>query len=308
MQPLPQAASFGDVLRRTLVCEKLLPLPDVAAALRMTERGFRSKMQGGSRFDPDQVVTLLRVIADERLLWWFFSGSDLMLLKLPSTPPGSNRTTIQSTAACAAEALATIEALADALDLSTEGERRKIALVGHLDRAQHGLSSINLHLAPPLADRHVTTDACPHEDFPHLVHRVLRVDQRISPQALANALNLRYPALHERMSGRVAFLPTELRALLRTFPDPRLADYLLAGTAYTAIRRPKAVEVHNSESPTRLGFESLREVTKLLGLMLLNDDITDSSVHATAKRHVGKAVGLLATMRWQMTHIGHLAT
>jgi len=308
MRPLPQAASFGDVLRRTLVYEKLLPLADVAAALGMTERGFRSKMQGGSRFDPGQVVTLLRVIADERLLWWFFSGSDLMLLKLPSTPPDGNRTTIQSTAACAAEALAAIEALANALDLSAEGERRETALAGHLDRAQHGLSSINLHLAPLLADPQVTTDSHPLEDFPRLVHRVLRVDQRISLQALANALNLRYPALHERMSGRVAFLPAELRALLRAFPDPRLADFLLAGTAYTAIRRPKAAEFRSSESPTRLGFESLREVTKFLGLMLLTDDITDSSVHATAKRHLGKAAGLLATMRWQMTHIGHLAT
>jgi hypothetical protein len=308
MRPLPPATNFGDMLRRTLVCEKLLPLSDVAAALRMTERGFRSKMQGGGRFDPDQVVALLRLIADERLLWWFFSGSDLMLLKLPSTPPDHNRTLRASTAACAAEALVAIEALADALDLSVEGERRKIALVGHLDRAQHGLSSINLHLAPSLTDQHVTTNADPHEDFPHLVHRVLRVDQGISPQALANALNLRYPALHERMSGRVAFLPIELRALLRTFPDTRLADYLLAGTAYTAIRRPGAVEVHNGESPTRLGLQSLREVTKFLALMLLTGDIADSSMHATAKRHLGKAVGLLATMRWQMTHIGHLAT
>lgn len=308
MRPLPPATSFGDMLRRTLVFEKLLPLPDVAAALRMTERGFRSKMQGAGRFDPDQVVTLLRVIADERLLWWFFSGSDLLLLKVPSAPPDCNRTLVQSVVAYAGEALAAIEALADALDLSVDGERRKIALVGHLDRAQHELSSINLHLAPPRAGRHVTAHADPHEDFPHLVHRVLRADQGVSPQALANALSLRYPALHERMSGRVAFLPAELRALLLTFPDTRLADYLLSGTAYTAIRRPGAVEVHNGESPTRLGLQSLREVTKFLGVMLLTGDIPDSSMLATAKRHLGKAVGLLATMRWQMTHIGHLAT
>lgn len=308
MRSPPPVTNFGDMLRRTLVCEKLLPLTDVAAALQMTERAFRSKMQGAGRFDPDQVVTLLRVIADERLLWWFFSGSDLLLIKLPSASPDHNRTPRLSTAACAAEALTAIEALADALDLSVEGERRKIALVGHLDRAQHGLSSINLHLAPSPADRPVTADANVHEDFPHLVHRVLRVDRGISPQAIADALNLRYPALHERMSGRVAFLPTELKALLRTFPDTRLADYLLTGTAYTAIRRPEAVEVHNGESATRLGLQSLREVTKFLGLILLAGDIADSSMHAIAKRHLGRAAGLLATMRWQMTHIGHVAT
>jgi hypothetical protein len=307
MRPLLSATSFGDALRRTLVCEKGQPLSHVAAALHMTERGLHSKMQGAGRFDPDQVATLLRVVADERLLWWFFSGTGLLLVKRPAASPDRNRMPRHGMVEYAAEALAAIEALADALDVSVTGERRRTVLIGHLDRAQHGLSSINLHLSPPLADRHVSTDGDPHEDFPRLVHRVLRVEQRISPQTLAGALNLKYPALHERMSGRVAFLPAELRALFLTFPDPRLADYLLAGTAYTAIRSPEAVDVHNGDSPTLLGLQSLREVTKFLGLMLLTGDIADSPVRASAKRHLGKAVGLLATMRWQMTHIGHLA-
>jgi hypothetical protein len=308
MRPPQPATSFGDTLRHTLVGEKGQPLSDIAAALRMTERGLRSKMQGAGRFDPDQIATLLRVVADERLLWWFFSGSGLLLVKRPAASPDGTRTPLECTVDYAAEALSAIEALADALDVSVTGERRKTVLMGHLDRAQHGLSSINLHLSPPLADRHVSTDDGSHEDFPQLVHRVLRVDQGISPQALASALNLKYPALHERMSGRVTFLPAELRALLLTFPDPRLADYLLAGTAYTAIRSPEAVDVHNGESPTRLGLQSLREVTKFLGLMLSAGDTADAPVRAAAKRHLGKAVGLLATMRWQMMHIGHLAT
>jgi hypothetical protein len=307
MRPIPEATTFGDLLRRTLVFEKLLPLPDVAASLGMTERGFRSKMQGGGRFDPDQVATLLRVVADERLPAWFFSGSDLLLVKLPAACPGRNQAPPQSSMTCAAEALAAIEALADALDLSVKGERRRIALLGHIDRAQHELSSIDLYLAPPSDQSREAADENPHEDFPHLVHRVLRVDQGISPYTLASALNLKYPALHERMAGRVAFLPGELRALLLAFPDTRLADYLLAGTGYATIRRPAAVEAHDGESPTRLGIQSLREVTKFLGLMLLTGDIPDSSVRATAKRHLGNALGLLATMHWRMTHIGRLA-
>ncbi|HEY3846746.1 MAG TPA: hypothetical protein VGL95_06500, partial [Acetobacteraceae bacterium] len=70
---------------------------------------------------------------------------------------------------------------------------------------------------------------------------------------------------------------------------------------------PEAVDVHNGESPTRLGLQSLREVTKFIGLMLSAGNTADPPMRATAKRHLGKAVGLLATMRWQMTHIGHLA-
>lgn len=303
MRPLSEAPNFGDLLRRTLVFEKLAPLRDVAATLGMSERGFRAKMQGAGRFDPDQVATLLRVIADERLLYWFFSGSALLLVKPLASRPGRDQTLFQRTMACATEALAAIEALADALDLSVKGERRKLALLEHLDRAQHELSSIDLYLAPASVSPHVTPD----EDFPHLVHRVLRVDQGVSPYALASALNLKYPALHERMAGRVTFLPGEVRALLQTFPDPRLGDYLLAGTAYAAIRRPAPIEGHNGESPTLLGLQSLREVTRFLGLMLLTGEGPDDLMHAAAKRHLGNAMGLLATMHWQMTHIGQLA-
>lgn len=303
MRLIPDATSFGDLLRRTLVLEKRLPLAQVAAALGMTERGFRSKMLGGGRFDPDEVATLLRVIDDARLLGWFFSGSALLPVKPPAGLPQRNQALLPCTMACATEALAAIEALADALDLSVKGERRKTALLEHLDRAQHGLWSVDFYLAPPFVD----PDVAANEDFPRLVHRLLRVDQGISPYALANALYLKYPALHERMAGRVAFLPSEIKALLRAFPDPRLADYLLAGTGYRAIRRPAAVEGHAGESPTRLGLQSLREMTRFLGLMLTAGEGPDAAMRATATRHLRNAVQLVATMHWQMTHIGQLA-
>jgi hypothetical protein len=306
MQPLPPTARFGDVLRRSLIVEKLRPLADVAAALGTTERGLRSKMQGAGRFSPDDVVTLLRVITDERLIRWFFADGGLLLVKLPiASSDRSNLTLLQRHMACAEQALAAIEALTEALDLAMQGERRKIALVEHLDRAQSALSSIKLHLAPPSADENLAADESMQGDFPLLVNRVLRMEQGISPQALAIGLNLTYPTLHARLAGQVPFPPAELRALFMRFPDTRLADYLLTGTTYTAMLRPKAIDVRIGDSPTRLGLRSLREVTRLLGLILQSIDVPASMTRATAEQYLGEAVRLLATMRWHMINIGH---
>ena len=241
MKLLPATIGFGDLLRRILVFEKMHPLHEIADALGITVRNFCTRLRNGARFDPDDVAILLRVIDDERLRAWLFADSGLLLVRQPAmTSDGSNLTLVQRTAACAMEAMSAICGLADAVELSMLAGPQIAAIECHLNRAQSGLASIKLHFLPPppghsTADKHAVR-----EDFVQLVRRVLLTDQGVRPSDLAAVLGLSGAALHARLAGRVGFLPAELRQLFRRFPDPELADYLLAGTPHTAIplRRP----------------------------------------------------------------------
>ena len=309
-QPLLPPASFADLLRHILILEKQQPLQHVAAALGMTVRAFCTRLRNGGRLDPDDVAILLREIADERLLRWFFAGSGLLLVKHTIVLPGSsNMTLLERVVTCAVGAVAAICDLADTMDTGTPNGQQKAMIEERLDHAQAALLSIKLHLAPPLArfpaGSAVTPDGSSHEDFPHLVGRVLMTDNGIRAQPLADALNLSYQALHARLSGRVGFLPRELRQLFRTFPDPRLADYLLTGTGYTAVLRPAIIELHDATGPVRSGLLSLREMVQFLEVVLLTEATPGSDLPAHADRHLDEAVRQLATLRWNLAYIGH---
>jgi hypothetical protein len=130
------------------------------------------------------------------------------------------------------------------------------------------------------------------------------MDIGVGRHALADAIGLSQYALHDRLSGRVAFLPVELRRLFLAFPDPRLADHLLASTAYTAIRRPAVIDSRIGCSPIRTGLLSLREIVQFLEALLRAENVHDASVLATAGRHLDEAVRQVAALRWNMTHIG----
>ena len=271
----------------------------------MTVRNFCTKLRSDSRFDPDKVAILLRVIDDERLREWLFAGSGLLLVKHPVTmPDGSDMTLPQRTATCAMEAVSAICDLADAVELSMPGRQQTARIEAHLDRAQSELTSIKLHLVPPAADHGARDASEPQEDFCQLVRRVLMTDKGIRPQELADGIGLKYSAFHQRMAGRVGFAPAELRKLFRAFPDPRLAAYLLAGTPYTAILRPAIVNSRTDYSPIQTGLRSLREVVTFLQALLLDEGKPDA-LRATLDPHLDEAVRQIATLRWNMTHIGH---
>jgi hypothetical protein len=306
MQPLTTNASFGDLLRHILIFEKQQPLQHVAAALGMTVHAFCSRLRSGGRLGPDDVAVLLRQIPDERLLSWFFAGSGLLSVKHTIVSEnGGSMTLRQRTVTCAMDAISAICDLADTLEAGMLEGAQKVMIEQHLDHALGELLSIKLHFAPPSADHDAPAHEGVHENFGHLTNRVLLKEKCIRPQALADALNLSYQALHARLSGHVAFLPIELRQLFRLFPDPRLADYLLAGTAYTAILRPAIIESRIDSSPIRTGLLSLREMVEVLGALLLTEDTPGAAPTATAERHLDEAVRQLATLRWNVTYIGH---
>jgi len=305
MKSLPINIGFGDLLRRIVVFEKVYPLVRVSAALGMTVRNFCAKLRNGTRFDPDDVSILLRVIDDERLRGWLFAGSGLLLVRHPAmTSDGSDMTLPRRTAACAMEAMSAICDLAQAVELSMLGRQQVATIEEHLDRAQSGLMSIKLHLARHPADQGAADNGGPREDFSHLVRRVLMTDRGVRTRELALALNLSYSALQARMAARTGFAPAELRQLFRMFPDPRLADYLLTGTPYTAILRPAVLDLRMDYSPIRTGLVSMREVVTFLQELLSTEGRPDSSLCAALDRHLDEAVRQMAALRWTLTHIG----
>lgn len=304
MKLLPITIGFGDLLRRILLFEKVHPVTQVSAALGITVRNFSARLRNGARFSPDDVSKLLQLISDERLRGWLFSGSGLILVKHPVMPPDSGEMSLlQHTAACATEAMSAIFELADAVELSMLGGQQIASIDLHLDRAQSGLTSIKLHLAPQSLAPAGAADGGSREDFAALIRRVLMTEKGVRPQELADALGLRYSALHARMSGRVEFGPAELRQLFRMFPVPQLADYLLTGTPYTAILRPAIVDTRLDYSPVRTGLMALRDVVTVLQTLLAGEDRPGRSLRETLDLHLNEAIRQMATLRWNMTHI-----
>jgi hypothetical protein len=304
MQAAPSSVRFGDILRLVLAEGKKQTPQAAAAALNMTLRAFHSKMRGAGRFDPDELSILLTIVTDERLPRWFFTGSDLLLVRRPIPAEGGQTATMpERTAACVVETLNAIDAVADALELSMQGERRPMVLAEYLDRAQGGLWSIQLHLAacyhaepvPPYDRR---------ESFPQLVQRALRKDRGISLQALSDGLGMKYNAFHARMSRRVGFTPDELKKMFLQFPDPRIADYLLSGTSYLAVLRPIALSTTGRGDPARLALDSMRGLLRFLGHLLPIGEM-DLAMRTAVDKHLTEAVQSLALLRWRITHLGH---
>jgi hypothetical protein len=303
---LPPTIGFGDLLRRILVFEKVRPLAEITDALGITVRNFCTRLRNGARFDPDDVSILLRMVDDERLRAWLFAGSGLLLVRQPAMMRGGgSMTLVQRAAACAMETLSAIHGLADVVELSMLAAPQIAAIEGHLDRAQSALASIKLHLRPPRADCAAAYECSSHEDFVGLVRRVLLTDKKGRLSDLAAGLGLSDSALHARMTGRVGFVPAELRQLFRLFPVPQLADYLLMGTGHTAIFRPTAIDSDTDRSPMRTGLQSLREVVAFLQAVLSSQDGSEAALRTAVGRHLDEAVQQMATLRWNMTHIGH---
>ncbi len=304
----PPRDSFGDLLRQILVFEKRQSLQGVATALGMTSRDFCSRLRNGGRFDPDEVAIILREVADERLRQWFFAGGGLLLVKHAIVlQDNSNLTVRQRLIASAVDAISAICCLADMLEACILEDPQKAVIEQHFDHVMAELLSIKLQLSPRSADLDETPEHVLTKTFPELVRRVLLTDQHIQLHTFAEALNLSSRALHARLSGHVTFLPVELRQLFRMFPDPRIADYVLQGTAYTAILRPAVIELRIDGGPIRPGLLSLREMVKFLEALLLAEAAPETALPATAARHLDEAVRQLATLHWNMAYIGHRA-
>jgi hypothetical protein len=75
---------------------------------------------------------------------------------------------------------------------------------------------------------------CP---FAATAHRLIIVEKRVTAEIVADAIGLSYDQLYARLSGRVAFRPSEARALIAAVPARELAFALLAETPFVPADR-----------------------------------------------------------------------
>ncbi len=85
-------------------------------------------------------------------------------------------------------------------------------------------------------------------EFTNLVYTLLIAEERGSVKDVAASLGLKEQSLYSRIYGRVRFSADEARELLRAVTDSRLADYLLDGTAFTAVPRDDVGQGDQAES------------------------------------------------------------
>lgn len=78
------------------------------------------------------------------------------------------------------------------------------------------------------------------KNFADIVYTILVVEKNPDIEAVATVLGMTYAVLHSRLINRTCFSADEIRALIRTVPDPRLVSYLLEGTKFVAADRAVA--------------------------------------------------------------------
>ena len=143
----------------------------------------------------------------------------------------------------------------------------------------------------------------PLDGFAALVSRIVLTGQGVQPRDLAAALGISYSALHARLMGRAAFMPDELRLLFQRYPEPRIADYLLAGTRFVAIDRPVSAVGEAGQAPLRVGLRALRELIDL-SRRLLTAEAPGARQPTEVVRSVDEALRQLAVLHWSLTHLG----
>jgi hypothetical protein len=300
---------LGELLRRVFVDEG--HVARTAAALGLTPGSFYSKLHRGARFTPDEIAILLREIEDNRLIRWLWDGSGLLITRRPAAPGDDvNDSLLPPLVNSAAECIAALCELALALERSAEDISHQEPLwlteiEHHIDRAQAELLRLKLHLPSNPSHAELPAGHETHGGFTALVNRRLLTENRVRPRDLAEALGLSYHGLHARLTGRTSFVPAELKRLFRHYPDPPIADYLLAETQYISMPRPASTEPLPGYSPVRAGLVSLREIIKLLSELLRTADVRVYEISAAVTQGVDEALRQLTAMHWTTTHIGH---
>ncbi|HEY0183433.1 MAG TPA: hypothetical protein VGC09_11555 [Rhodopila sp.] len=298
---------FGELVRRILVDEKRHAVKSIAAALSLNPAALYARLRQKARFSPAEIAILIREVADDRLPHWVFVGSTLAVVRRPlpvTVGAGALNGSADRDSMVLLCALQAEEALVAALaGLCDDSDRLRPdhapRLMDATECAQSALLSIRLHLIRRAAAEPL--DANRAGSFERLVRQVLVTEGGLHLRALAEALGIGYTALHARMSGLTPFTPAELRRLFVCYPDPRLADDLLAGTPYVVIPRPLPDRSRTGDTPTRTGFKALRAIIDLQRALAAPASAEQQS---TLRRTLEGALGLVATMRWSMTYFG----
>ncbi|MBN4046394.1 hypothetical protein JYU02_00160 [bacterium AH-315-P15] len=101
-------------------------------------------------------------------------------------------------------------------------------------------------------------------EFASLLYQLLIAEEVKAVKEVAAELGLKEQALYARLYGRVRFSVEEARRILAYLGDVRIADHLLGGTEYVAIKRQTLNEEDKSEGVREGATSTLFDVTDLM--------------------------------------------
>lgn len=289
----------GEIIRRTVICNDPDVLGRIVAALHTTKRAFLGKLNRGARLNAAELAVVLGEDTEGRLRHWLFGSSGFLIVRRGHTSaPSPEDGPLLPLAASVMQCLTAMCDLVEGLETRRPSDDVISGIERHLDSAQAEL----LRIARPQTCQ--TAPTAPADDsadggFAALVRQILIIEQGIRPGELASALLLSYHALHARFTNRTGFSPEEIKRLLQLYPEPRLADHLLARSPYIAIPRPAMID-GSPYHPVRTGLQALRDLAELMHQLLQSNGAALPPDPAA----VDEALRKLATARWSLTHIG----
>lgn len=101
------------------------------------------------------------------------------------------------------------------------------------------------------------------KEFASLLYRLLIVEEIMTVKQVAGSLDMKEQSLYSRLYGRVRFSVEEARRILCILSDVRVADHLLEGSPFVAVKR--APEQEDGSGNVRVQASStLFDVTDLM--------------------------------------------
>ena len=139
------------------------------------------------------------------------------------------------------------------------------------------------------------------QTFASLLRHILVVEQNRKLKDVADEVGLSARNFYGRVTGRIQFTPEEINRVLRATPDPRLADWLLAGTELACTHRVPPAPRDPAASAADLAALSVEECLGALRsvLKLRQQAGTGRDALTEAETHIQEAQRQLAAL--QMT-------
>ncbi len=145
--------------------------------------------------------------------------------------------------------------------------------------------------------------------FSDLLRQILVAEQSRKLKDVAEQVGLSSRNFYGRVTGRIQFTPEEINRVLRAVPDPRLGDWLLAGTDLACTYRAAPAGRDASASIVDLAMQGVEESTAALRcvIQMRAPDGFKRSAMAEAEAHIEEAQRQLAALQLSLRASGHRA-
>lgn len=145
--------------------------------------------------------------------------------------------------------------------------------------------------------------------FPALLRQILVTEQNRKLKDVAEQVGVSSRNFYGRVTGRIQFTPEDINRVLRAVPDPRLGDWLLAGTDLACTRRVAPAPRDPTASAIDLAMHGVEEsmgALRCVVQMRSSDAITHGAL-AKAQAHIEEAQRQLAALQMSLRANAHRA-